>query len=130
MGRKKKKTIVDFMPGGDDEEWMDDEFNHPAPGPAPRRGGVTPAEEPAVTLRDFMVPEKVNAFVHSYEPCDEFTPGAERFDDARLREYFKAYVCPLGDPLSLYIEDLKLADFRMVTSVATNIPCIFARRKF
>ena len=120
MGRKKKKTIVDFMPGGDDE-WDDDvQTTH---GPAPE----TQAE--AVTLRDFMVPEKVNAFVHSYEPCDEFTPGAERFDDARLREYFKAYVCPLGDPLSLYIEDLKLADFRMVTSVATNIPCIFVKLK-
>lgn len=92
------------------------------------------AAQPEVTkihLSDFMVPEKVSAFVHDYEPCDEFDPGAERFDDARLREYFKAYVCGLGDPLSLYLEDLKLAaePFRMVTSLATNEPAIFARRK-
>ena len=109
------------MPGGDDE-WDDDVQTTPGP-------SYSGGEQPAVTLRDFMVSEKVNAFVHSYEPCDEFTPGAERFDDDRLREYFKAYVCPLGDPLSLYIEDLKLADFRMVTSVATNIPCIFVKLK-
>lgn len=118
------------MPGGDDE-W-DDDVQTPLGSPYSGGRTNTPAPESqaeAVTLRDFMVPEKVNAFVHSYEPCDEFTPGAERFDDARLREYFKAYVCPLGDPLSLYIEDLKLADFRMVTSVATNIPCIFVKLK-
>ena len=92
------------------------------------------AAEPEVakiSLRDFVIPEKVAAFVRDFEPCDEFDPGAERFDDGRLREYFKAYVCGLGDPLALYLEDLKLAPepFRMVTSVATNEPCIFARRK-
>ena len=85
-----------------------------------------------IHLADFVVPEKVSAFVHDYEPCDEFDPGAERFDDARLREYFKAYVCGLGDPLAIYLEDLKLASdpFRMVTSLATNEPAIFARRKY
>lgn len=84
-----------------------------------------------ISLRDFVIPEKVSAFVRDFEPCDEFDLGAERFDDGRLREYFKAYVCGLGDPLALYLEDLKLAPepFRMVTSVATNEPCIFARRK-
>ena len=121
MGRRKKKTLSDwpYDNRADDEEWDDKPTKQ-----------ITPAEQPAVSLRDFMVPDKVSAFVQSYEPCDEFDAGAERFDDARLREYFKAYVCPIGDPLSLYIEDLKLADFRMVTSLATNIPCIFARRKF
>ena len=83
-----------------------------------------------ISLRDFIITEKVRAFQRDYEPCDEFDPGAEMFDDGRLREYFKAYVCGLGDPLALYVEDLKLADFRMATSVATNEPAIFARRKY
>lgn len=82
-----------------------------------------------VSLDDFVIKEKVSAFVRTYEPCDEFDPGAEMFDDGRLREYFKAYVCGLGDPLALYIEDLKMADFRMKTSLATNEPAIFARLK-
>ena len=121
MSKKRKKTGWEAFDNFDDfQDAMNDRGDDV---------GVTPAAPPAVTLRDFMVPDKVSAFVHSYEPCDEFAPGAERFDDARLREYFKAYVCPLGDPLSLYIEDLKLADFRMVTSLATNIPCIFARMR-
>ena len=85
-----------------------------------------------ISLRDFVIPEKVAAFVNGYEPCDEFDPGAERFGDAELRVYFKAYVTGLGDPLALYIEDLKLANppFRMQTSLADNKPAIFVKRKF
>ena len=82
-----------------------------------------------VSLEDFMIPEKVTAFVRTYEPCGEFDAGAEMFDDGRLREYFKAYVCGLGDPLGLYIEALKMASFRMDTSLATNEPAFFVRRK-
>ena len=81
-----------------------------------------------VSLRDFTVPAKVSAFVRDYEPCNEGDPGYEQFDDGRLREVFKAYVCGLGDPLKLYIEDLKMAGFRMDCSLATGEPCIFARR--
>lgn len=82
-----------------------------------------------ISLDDFVIKDKVSAFVKSYEPCDEFDPRAERFGDAELRAYFKAYVTGIGDPLSKYIEELKLGDFHMVTSVATNKPSIFARLK-
>ena len=84
-----------------------------------------------VSLSDFYIPEKVSAFVQSYVPCNEGDPGYEQFDDSRLREVFKAYVCGLGDPLALYIEDLKMASppFRMQISLVTGEPCIFARRK-
>ncbi len=82
-----------------------------------------------VSLRDFIVPAKVSAFVHGYVPCREGDDGYEQFDDARLREVFKAYVCSLGDPLALYIEDLQMAGFRMECSMATGEPCIFARKK-
>lgn len=82
-----------------------------------------------VSLRDFMVPQKVQAFISDYEPCNEGDNGYEQFDDARLREVFKAYVCGLGDTLSLYIEDLQTAGFHMRISIATGEPCIFARHR-
>jgi hypothetical protein len=108
----------------DDEDWED--YDGPK-GEEPATGD----ESPSVLLTDFVINEKVRAFINDYEPCDEFDPGAERFGDAELRVYFKAYVTSMGDPLSLYIDDLKLANppFRMVTSLATNRPAIFARRK-
>ena len=82
-----------------------------------------------VSLRDFIVPAKVSAFVKGYVPCSEGDDGYEMFDDARLRELFKAYVCSLGDPLSLYVDDLKMAGFQMVCSIVTGEPCIFARKR-
>ena len=82
-----------------------------------------------VSLRDFIVPAKVSAFVKGYVPCCEGDDGYEMFDDARLRELFKAYVCSLGDPLSLYVDDLKMAGFQMVCSIVTGEPCIFARKR-
>lgn len=82
-----------------------------------------------ISLRDFIVPEKFSAFVRGYVPCNEGDDGYEQFDDARLREVFKAYVCTLGDPLALYMEDLKTAGFQMTISMATGEPCIFARKR-
>lgn len=102
-----------------------------------RAAGTTSASEmdaepevAKISLKDFVIKEKVSAFQHDYEPCGEFDAGAERFGDGELRTYFKAYVTGLGDPLALYVEDLKLAGFRMVTSLANNKPAIFARLKF
>lgn len=82
-----------------------------------------------VHLSDYIIEEKVSAFVRAYKPCDEFDPDCESFDEARLRDFFKATVCGLGDPLKLYIEDLKKADFRMQVSIITGEPCIFAIRR-
>jgi hypothetical protein len=87
------------------------------------------AEVAKISLRDFMVPQKVQAFIRDYEPCNEGDNGYEQLDDARLREVFKAYVCGLGDTLGLYIEDLEAAGFRMRISIATGEPCLFARRR-
>lgn len=102
-----------------------------------RAAGTTSASEmdaepdvAKISLKDFIINDKVSAFQHDYEPCGEFDAGAERFGDGELRTYFKAYVTGLGDPLALYIEDLKLAGFKMVTSLANNKPAIFARLKF
>ena len=82
-----------------------------------------------VHLEDYVIKEKVSAFVRAYKPCNEFDAGREAFDEARLRDFFKATVCGLGDPLKLYLEDLKMAGFRMEVSLLTGEPCIFAIRK-
>ena len=96
----------------------------------PSSDDVKPEQEvPKVSLEDFIVEEKVDAFSETFEPCDELDYEAEAFDDSKLREYFKAYVCALGDPLALYIEDLKMAGFCMESSLVTGEPCIFARLK-
>jgi len=78
-----------------------------------------------VHLSDYVIPEKVAAFVRAYKPCNEFDAGCEPFDEARLRDFFKATVCGLGDPLKLYIEDLKMAGFRMDVSQTTGELTIF-----
>lgn len=118
MPRKKKNLNYDDYDSYQDYE--DDQSAMEAAQP----------EVAKVSLHDFIITDKVAAFVHDYEPCDEFAPGAERFGDGELRTYFKAYVTGLGDPLWIYVEDLKLAGFRMVTSLATCKPAIFARRKY
>lgn len=110
MSRKKKQTM----------DWDDD---------SGKQELMPEVEVEKVSLRDFIVPAKVSAFVKGYVPCSEGDDGYEMFDDARLRELFKAYVCSLGDPLSLYIDDLKMAGFQMVCSIVTGEPCIFARKR-
>ena len=117
MGRKKKKQY-------DYDDWED----APSADEIPMGNG----DAFQVHLTDYLIPEKVAAFQSAFAPApegmDDTSEYVEVFDDARLRTYFKAYVCGLGDPLKLYIDDLKLAGFRMQVSV-TGKPCIFAIRK-
>ena len=117
MGRKKKNKNQDW------EDWED------APDDVDVAAGNGDAFQ--VHLSDYVIPEKVQAFVRAYRPCNEFDPGYESFDESRLRDFFKATVCGLGDPLKLYIEDLKLANppFQMTVSLATGEPTIFAVRR-
>ena len=115
MGRKKKKQY-------DYDDWED------APDDVDVVAGN--GDQFQVHLSDYVIPEKVSAFVKGYKPCNEFDAGYEQFDESRLRDFFKATVCGLGDPLKLYIEDLKLAGFKMEISVATGEPSIFAVPRF
>jgi len=115
MPRRKKRGQFD-----DWDDWQE----------APTADDVQPEQEVAkVSLEDFVVLEKVQAFCRAYEPCNELDEGYEQFNDAQLRQLFKATVCGLGDPLKIYIEELKLGGFHMAMSLATGEPCIFARRK-
>lgn len=81
-----------------------------------------------VTLQDFVIPAKIEAFGNQYEPQNHWTDGCEVFNDARLREYFKAIVCPLGDPLSLYLQELGYKGFHMQNDESGE-PVIYCRAK-
>jgi len=102
-------------------------------GNAPTADDIQPEQEVAkVSLEDFVIREKAMAFLTSYTPCPdgmEYTEGVETFNDAQLRQLFKAYVCGLGDPLSLYIDELKTAGFLMKIHAVTGKPTIFAIRR-
>lgn len=66
-----------------------------------------------VTLQDFVIPAKIQAFCDQYKPQGYWTEDCDVFTDYQLRSYFKAVVCPLGDPLSLYIQELEARGFKM-----------------
>ena len=116
MGRKKKNKNQDW------DDWED------APDDVDVAQGNGDAFQ--VHLSDYVIPEKVSAFVRGYEPCAEFDEGYEQFDEAQLRDFFKATVCGLGDPLRLYIDDLKMAGFSLEVSEATGQLAMFVRKRF
>ena len=70
------------------------------------------SEQPEVTLQDFVIPAKIEAFCEKYKPLDHWREDCDMFTDYQLRSYFKAVVCPLGDPLALYLQDLSLRRFK------------------
>ncbi len=109
------------------DEW--DEYPSTGSGTAGSGTAEGDGVEEQVSLRDFVVRPKVQAFVDFYTPCDEFTPGAVCFNDSKLREFFKAYVCSCGDPLRIYLNDLNREGFILKVSKITGDPCIFALPK-
>lgn len=85
--------------------------------------------QPSVTMEDFIIPQKVDAFTQNYKPVDTQTQTCEVFNDARLREFFKAVPIPdLGDPLVDYLEMLEARGFFMRVSL-TGEPAIFCELK-
>lgn len=81
-----------------------------------------------VSIKDFVCADKVMAFCSCYAPSASEGGVTEVFTDARLREFFKAYVMPIGDPLIIYIGLLKSQGFEMKVSLCGE-PAIFAERK-
>ena len=86
------------------------------------------AEKAEVTLQDFVIPSKIQAFCNQYQPQDHWTEDCDVFTDYQLRTYFKAVVCPLGDPLSLYLQELEMRGFRMRNDECGE-PVIYCRAK-
>lgn len=82
-------------------------------------------EKPEVTLNDYVVPEKVEAFCRQYKPAQKWSEGCDVFADYQLRAYFKAVVTPLGDPLVVYLQMLSTHGFNMQNDVCGE-PVIYA----
>lgn len=85
-------------------------------------------EQAEVTLQDFVIPSKIQAFCNQYKPQDNWTEDCDVFTDYQLRTYFKAVVCPLGDPLSLYLQELEMRGFKMRNDECGE-PVIYCRAK-
>lgn len=86
-------------------------------------------DEPAATLSDFVIPAKIKAFCQQYAPLDHWTEDCDVFTDYQLRTYFKAVVCPLGDPLTIYLEMLAMNGFHMKQDECGE-PVIYAKVRF
>ena len=86
------------------------------------------AEKAEVTLQDFVIPSKIQAFCNQYNPQDHWTEDCDVFTDYQFRTYFKAVVCPLGDPLSLYLQELEMRGFKMRNDECGE-PVIYCRAK-
>lgn len=82
-------------------------------------------EQSEVSLQDFVIPSKIHAFLEEYKPLPEWQEGCDTFTDYQLRSYFKAVVCPLGDPLALYLAELEAVGFKMRNDVCGE-PVIYA----
>lgn len=85
-------------------------------------------EQAEVMLQDFVIPLKIQAFCNQYQPQDHWTEDCDVFTDYQLRTYFKAVVCPLGDPLSLYLQELEMRGFKMRNDECGE-PVIYCRAK-
>lgn len=80
------------------------------------------------TLLDFIIPQKVDAFVEAYMPTDIESELTEYFTDAKLREFFKAWICPAGDPLKEYLNILCQHGFRMKVTMAGDVAVLAIRK--
>ena len=86
-------------------------------------------EEVKVSLNDYFIPQKVTAFVESFEPSVEEDTACEVFTDQRLRKYFHAYyITGLGDLLTLYISRLEESGFHLRTSISGE-PAVFCKNR-
>lgn len=93
-----------------------------------RKKDMELSEQPEVTLQDFVIPAKIAAFCERYKPQEKWTEDCDMFNDYQLRTYFKAVVCPLGDPLALYLQELELRGFKMRNDESGE-PVIYCRQK-
>ena len=118
---RRKKSLADMMSEGESF----------AIEPGKKDTTTVPAEEPKTTsIDDFYLPHKVAAFHQAYNPVDEETLQSETFTEARLREFFKAYVLPgVGDPLQLYLDALAAQGFHMSVTMAGE-PAIIVEQRY
>lgn len=93
-----------------------------------KNSNIDASDQANVTLQDFVVPAKIKAFSEQYKPIDHWRENCDMFTDYQLRSYFKAVVCPLGDPLSIYLQELAYLGFTMHNDECGE-PVIYCMRK-
>ncbi len=81
-------------------------------------------KDPKEALRAYIIDSKVYAFVTRYKPCYDEFEADEAFTDSSLRKWFNAYPKTVGDPLTLYMDELEKQGFRMVASAVLNEPVL------
>lgn len=86
------------------------------------------AKKEGTTLYDFVITQKVDAFVSAYLPVNNPRADTQYFDETKLRQFFKAYPCTLGDPLTIYLSLLEQEGFYMKVSTM-NEPAIFVTER-
>lgn len=85
-------------------------------------------EGKGVSIDDFIITQKVDAFCGTYIPIEEEQAADEVFTDTKLRKYFQAYPRNIGDPLAGYLDMLTgKHGFKMQTSI-TGEPALFVKR--
>ena len=50
------------------------------------------AEREGTTIEDYIIPQKVQAFIDAYEPVAQQKFATTIFDETKLRAFFKAYI--------------------------------------
>jgi len=77
------------------------------------------------TLEDYVLPQKVTAFSAYWKPCDDPRIATEKFGEIKLREFFKAYPCSLGDPLEIYLTMLENEGYHLRVDIGMNEPVLY-----
>ena len=81
------------------------------------------ADEQGTLLEDYVIPQKIIAFKEYYKSCEP-NIATEKMGEIRLRQFFKAYPCSLGDPLTIYLQRLEDAGYKMRVVPGCDEPVI------
>ena len=86
-------------------------------------------EDKAPKLMDFVATQKVDAFCRQYQPVSKQDYNTEVYNEIRLRNFFKADVCPCGDPLTIYLSLLEKEGFEMSVSLQDE-PVLLVKERY
>ena len=86
-------------------------------------------ENNAPRISDFVAEQKVDAFCKRYEPVSHQDYDTEVYNEIRLRNFFKADVCPYGDPLTVYLDILEQRGYTMTVSLQDE-PVILVKERY
>ena len=63
-------------------------------------------DQAVVTLDDFVIESKIEAFCRTYKPLSAWTEDCDVFNDSKLRTYFKAVYALMATLLSFIFRSL------------------------